>query len=129
MPQTQNDTAFCLEVKVFVYQQSQCTTNFCYILEILEPLSIEQHLLLKYPCHYQFTNLDTREVSPHRLLVAVRRPKSVVPTWKQLEAAHNCPCLEVRILRAADLLLHLVLDNVQRLFALVDHVKGLNVFK
>ena len=49
---------------------------------------------------------------------------------EQPEAAHHRPRLGVSILRADDLLLHHVLDNVERLFAVVDqvdHVKGLNV--
>ena len=60
-------------------------------------------------------------------------PGCVVPTLlhlasEQLEATHHLLCLEVSILRVDDLLLHHVLDNVERLFALVNHVKGLNVF-
>ena len=42
-----------------------------------------------------------------------------------LEVAHYCPRLEVSILRADDLHIHHVLDNVERLFALKNHVKGL----
>ena len=68
--------------------------------------------------------LNTGEVSPHSLLV----PTLVHLALEQLEAAQHCPRLEVSILHTDDLLLHHVLDNVERLFALMDHVKSLNVF-
>ena len=79
-------------------------------------------------CHMMMSN--TGKSYPERAKYSKQwLLKSVVPTSKQLAAAHQRPQLEVSILRAAHLLLHLVLDNVQRFFALVDHVKGLIVFK
>ena len=44
-----------------------------------------------------------------------------------MEAAHHCLCLEVSILRADDLILHHVLDNDERLFALVTSASCLNL--